>query len=153
MSKVILLDYENDHDYQLIGIHTYLEDFRLAFYLNTLFNTNLKRLPKDLDFEANNASFCLYTYDCEKTFTYWSLIANKSTYVYEDKNQPLFSEQQHTSVLIKEKKQVDYFLKVEGEISNKKLDQMVTQINNVKNIITSYSINPQTLKSKDFLIF
>lgn len=153
MSKVVLLDYENDHDYQLIGIHTPLEDFRLAFYLNNSFNTNLKRLPKDLDFKSNNASFSLYAFDCEKTFTYWSLIANKFTYVYEDENQPLFSKQQQTSVLIKEKKQVDYFLKIEGEIHSKKLEQIIMQINNIKNIITSYSINPQTLKSKDFLIF
>lgn len=150
MSKVVLLDYENDHDYKLVGLHTPLEDFRLAFLLNKKLTISLSRFYEDLDFEASNtASYSLYTFNCENSFTNWSLIANKYDYISDDSTQ-LFSKQQKTSILIKEKKQVDYFLKIEGEIN---INDIISNINSIKNIITSYSINPQTLKSKDFLIF
>lgn len=153
MSKVVLLDYENDHDYELIGIHTSLEDYRLAFFLNNKLSISLNRYHEDLDFGANNNAFySLYTFDCESTYTNWSLIANKYDYISAD-DSLLFSQQQQTSILIKEKKQVDYFLKIEGEVNTKKIDHTISTINSIKNIITSYSINPQTLKSKDFLIF
>jgi hypothetical protein len=65
----------------------------------------------------------------------------------------LFSEQYQTSVLIPEKKQVDYFLKIEADINMPLLETILAKINNIKNIVTSYSINPKTLKSRDFLIF
>ena len=57
MSKVVVLNYENDHDYNLIGIHTSLEDYRLAFFLNNSLNTCLSRCHQDLDFGTNSSYF------------------------------------------------------------------------------------------------
>lgn len=153
MSKVVFLDYENDHDYKLVGIHTTLEDYRLAFSLNTILQTQLKRLSHDLDFNSDKKSYSLYTYDCEVTFTNWSLISNKYKFLAERKNQPLFNQQEQTSTLIKEKNKIDFFLKIDGDFNMKMLNETIYKINELRNIITSYSINPQTLKSKDFLIF
>ncbi|NNC69891.1 MAG: IPExxxVDY family protein [Flavobacteriaceae bacterium] len=154
MSKVVVLNYQNDHDYNLVGLHTSLEDYRLAFFLNSNLNIQLKRNADDLDFYDGHAQFALYTYDCSKDFITWSLIANKYNYVSKDLTSTnLFSEQYQTSVLIPEKKQVDYFLKIEADMHMPKLETILSTINNIKNILTSYSINPQTLKSRDFLIF
>lgn len=154
MSKVVVLNYENDHDYNLIGLHTSLDDYRLAFFLNSTLNIQLKRYNDDLDFDTNPAHFSLYTFDCSKTFTYWSLICNKHNYMSETSStNNLFKEQFRTSVLIPEKRQVDYFLKIEADIDMPKLETILTKINNIKNMVTSYSINPKTLKSRDFLIF
>ncbi len=154
MSKVVVLNYENDHDYNLIGIHTSLEDYRLAFFLNNSLNTCLGRYHQDLDFGTNASYFSLYTFDCVQTFTYWSLISNKYDYVSDNTSlNPLFDKEYQTSLLIKEKKQVDYFLKIEGDVNEQKLEQIIYKINKIKTVITSYSINPLTLKSKDFLIF
>ncbi len=79
MSKVLTLDYENEHEYTLIGIYATLEDYRLAFYLNMALNIQLKRQPQDLDIGTDNSLFSLYSYDCKSTFSSWALIANSES--------------------------------------------------------------------------
>jgi len=155
MSKMLTLDYEDEHDYALIGIHASLEDFRLAFYLNSYLNIGLKRRSQDLDFGAENISFSLFTHNCKKTFSSWSLITNKHHFM-SSKSLPsgyLFKEEQQTSIFIQEKKQIDYFLKIDGDLSKTQLEIINTKLKGIKSVITSYIINPLTLKSKDFLIF
>ena len=142
MSKVLTLDYENEHDYKLIGIHTTLEDYRLAYYLNTNLNIQLKRNSQDLDLGSKNNFFSLYVCNCNTTFLSWSLITNI-----------LFKENYQTSVLIQEKNKIDYFLKIEGDLTENEFELIIAKVNSIKHIITSYKINPQTLKSKDYLIF
>jgi hypothetical protein len=155
VSKVLSFDFEYDHDYTLIGIHSILEDFRIAYFLNLNLNINLKRFEEDLDFPSKNCSFPFYIYENEATFTTWSLISNK--YVYADhqgqlKNK-LFNEVTKTSYLITEKNTVDYFIKINGILSPSSLQNILTKINNTFHIITSYSIDPYNLKSKENLIF
>lgn len=155
MSKVLTLDYENEHEYTLIGIYATLEDYRLAFYLNMTLNIQLKRQPEDLDIGTDNSLFSLYNYDCKSTFSSWALIANK--YVFDansiKENNYLFKEDYQTAILIQEKKQIDYFLKIDSDFDTQELNEVIKKVNSIKNVITSYNINPQTLKSKDFLIF
>ena len=109
MSKVLTLDYENEHGYTLIGIHATLEDYRLAFKLNTALNIQLKRIPEDLDFGTSQIRFSLFTYDCNTTFASWALIANK--YYFKNDNQQmedyLFKEHYEVALSIKEKKNID----------------------------------------------
>ena len=155
MSKVLTLDYENEHEYTLIGIHATLEDYRLAFYLNTALNIQLKRQPEDLDFGTDNSSFSFYNYECNSTFSSWALIANKCVFDANSvkKSSYLFEEDYQTATLIQEKKQVDYFLKIDSDFDTQELNKIIKKVTTIKNVITSYNINPQTLKSKDFLIF
>ncbi len=154
MSKVVVLNYENEHTYNLLGLHTSLEDYRLAFFLNSALDIKLKRHQDDLDFDVSPAHFSLYTFDCSKTFTYWSLIANKHNYINDNSSENgLFNEQSQTLTLIQEKKQVDFFLKVEAELNMPQIEIILSKINSIRNIVTSYSIAPKTLKSRDFLIF
>ena len=154
MSKIVVLNYENDHDYNLIGLHTSLEDFRLAFFLNSTLNIRLNRHQDDLDFDVRSARFSLFKYECNKTFTYWSLISNKYSYIIDNtSSSDLFTKQLQTSVLIQEKKQVDYFLKIDADLDVPELELMLSKINSIKSIVTSYSIDPKSLKSRDFLIF
>lgn len=155
MSKIHSFDFEYDHNYTLIGIHSTLEDYRIAYFLNKNLNTNLKRFKNDLDFPSKKCSFSLFIYENVSTFTSWSLIANKYVFVNSvmsyDNN--LFKEESKTSFLISEKKQVDYFIKINGNIDQIFLQNILSKINNTHNIITSYPIDPYDLKSKDNLIF
>ncbi len=154
MSKVLTLDYENEHEYILIGIHATLEDYRLAFELNKALNIHLKRESQDLDFSTDNSSFSLYRYDCSRTFSKWSLINNKYLFdAHNTKDNYLFKEDYQINHLIHEKKQVDFFLKIESDFDNNEINEIIKNVNTIKNVITSYNINPRTLKSKDFLIF
>lgn len=144
-------------DYSLIGIHTSEEDYRLAYLLNLHLNTKFKKSKYNLDFKNKNASFSIFDFNDKKNQLTSYLIANKSI----GKNSintkvNLFSKDEYfssISYLVYEKKNVDFFLKIEGEISTIELYKTVEKLNNINQIITSYSINPSKLTSKDFLIF
>ena len=56
------IDDFSSYDYHLIGIHSTLEDYRLAFLLNKHLGVNFKRASYDLDFEnKNNNSFTSFS--------------------------------------------------------------------------------------------
>jgi len=116
MSKVIALDYEHEHDYELIGINSTLEDYRLAYLLNKNLPINLVREPKDLDFSNMNCSFAFYNYNCEKTFSSWSLLANRHVFISNTVEKTnLFNEESKISYLINEKKEVNFLFKLQGD--------------------------------------
>ncbi len=153
MSKILSLDYEFEHDYSLIAINSTLEDYRLAYSLNKSLNINLNSDPKGLEFTDKNCSFIVFNYTCNNFYS-WSLLANK--YIFTVKNTDenyLFEEDSKTNYLIDEKKEVDFFLKIIGDFDINSLQSLIQNIKKIKGVITSYTINPLTLKSKDYLIF
>ncbi len=155
MSKIHSFDFEFDHDYTLIGIHSILEDFRIAYFLNQNLNINLNRSSEDLDFPSKNCSFPFYIYEDEATFTTWSLLSNKYVFVenVSSLKNNLFKKETKTSFLIPEKKKVDYFIKINRTISQNNLLNILTKINKTPKIITSYILDPNNLKSRENLIF
>ena len=54
--------------------------------------------------------------------------------------------------LISEKKKVDFFIKISGNVSYSFVVKTIDKIKTIDQVITSYSIDKNTLKSKDFLI-
>lgn len=154
MSKIHAFDFEFDHDYTLIGIHSILEDYRIAYFLNKNLKIHLKRFKEDLDFPSKHCRFPFYIYEDKSNFTTWSLIANKHAFIDSvDAINNLFFEETKISFLISEKKNVDYFIKINGNINDSELQSILYKINSTQNIITSYKIDPYDLKSKDYLIF
>jgi hypothetical protein len=155
VSKIHCIDFEFDHDYLLIGIHSTLDDYRMAYFLNQNLDIQLRRYKDDLDFELSNCSFPLYKFEDESAFTSWSLISNK--YVFTENvlvdGGNLFPEQTKISYLIPEKKQVDYFIKIYGLSDDKAFSTMLNHINKMNHIMASYAIDPLELKSRDNLIF
>ena len=153
--KIHSFDFEYDHDYTLIGIHTALEDYRLAYFLNKNLDLYLQRFKDDLDFPSLNCRFSLFNCEDEVKFTSWYLIANRHVTVSNvlPTSDNLFGEETKVYHLIGEKKMVDYFIKIDGVIENDELQTILKKINNTNKIITSYTINPNDLISKDYLIF
>ncbi|MFD0761686.1 IPExxxVDY family protein [Lutibacter aestuarii] len=151
--QLFTLDFEDD--YSLIGIHSPEEDYRLAYLLNLHLKTKLTRYKHHLDFENSEAEFPLFEFKDETNFNNYYLINNKHTQLNSElKNEGLFGGNiSTTSYLIPEKKNIDYFLKIEGCNSDIFIKNLVVNLNKIKQIITSYSIEPNTLKSKDHLIF
>ncbi len=152
--SLVLGDF-SDNNYTLIGIHTTLEEFKLAYFLNLKLKTKFAKAKYDLDFEnkKSNASFPVYEYLNTKFNHNWFLIVNK----YKSKSKPiktgLFSSSNIITHLISEKKEIDFFLKLEGSFDDEFIVDAVVNINKISQVITSYTINPNTLKSKEFLIF
>lgn len=146
-----LTDFSDDN-YSLIGVHTALEDYQFAFLLNKHLKAKFNRANYDLDFKGkhNNSYYSVYEYTNKKLDVDWFLISN--IYKTQSKSMGLFSESEAKMYLIPEKKKVDYFLKIEGEISAQYLLQSIEKINEIKQVITSYQIETNELKSKEFLI-
>ena len=55
--------------------------------------------------------------------------------------------------LMPEKKNIDYFIKIVEDISLKNLTETVAKIKKINQVITTYIVDKNTLKSKDSLIF
>ena len=144
-----------EEEYSLIGIHSTLEDFKLAYLLNKTLNTKFYKAKEDLEFtrEKKKASFSIYNFENIKYDYDWFLIANS----YRRENQTVSNELLLTSetktYLIPEKKKVDFFIKICGESEYEFVMKTIHKIKNIDNVITAYSIDKNTLKSKDFLIF
>ncbi|MFT5761931.1 MAG: hypothetical protein ACI8WA_001055, partial [Polaribacter sp.] len=139
----------------LIGIHSTLEEYKLAYVLNQKLNTQFVRAEYSLDFENknNNATFSIYEFINTKFSQSWFLISNQFTNYLDGVSTGLFPSNEITTYLIPEKKKVDFFLKLEGDFNYDYIAKKVEEINSINQVITSYKIDPNTLKSKDFLIF
>jgi len=159
MSKLHTLSFEIEHDYTLICIHTSLEDYRLAFFINQCLDIKLNRRYEDLDFENEKTGFSLYEYIDKANFCLYNLIANKHLQVeYKtSKNNALFFNtllsETKTNYLINDKIKVDFFLKITGDLSLSKINEIVNCLNNIQQIITVYTTNPEKLNQKAHLIF
>jgi hypothetical protein len=148
-------------DYYLIAIHTSLEDYRLAFFINQLLPINLSKSTNEIqiNIEEGETNFSrFYYHDNEKAIT-WNLIQNKNEVVHykEGINHNLFSNvtmEVSTKVfLLPEFKKVDYFLKIENIEDTMSVSTIQTILNTIDNISTLYIVDTNQIKSKNNLIF
>lgn len=151
----LTLDDFSSCDYFLVGIHSTMEDYRLAYLLNLHLQLNLYRSNYDIDLKNDDkdAFFSLYEFTHNATENYWFLISNHHKNNIEGNNLSLFSESQTVTYLLPERKKVDYFLKLEGDFSSNTINNIIDKINKIPQVITSYSIDTNKLKSKESLIF
>ena len=145
----------SDDNYTLIGIHSTLEEYKLAYLLNQKLNTRFVLANYSLDFQNknNNAIFSIYEFINTKFSQSWFLISNKYSNNLDEISTGLFHSNEITTYLIPEKRRVDFFLKLEGDFNYDYITKKIEEINSVNQVITSYEIDINTLKSKDFLIF
>lgn len=142
-----------ENDYHLIGVHSTLEDYQLAFFLNKNLKIKLTKATYNLDFKNTNACYSVFEYINEELDYSCYLIANIYKSIATSANTGFFKESETITYLIPEKKTVDYFLKITGNIESGFIEKNLEKINAIPQIITSYKIKTNTLKSKDFLIF
>lgn len=153
----LLVDDFYDDTYKLIAIHCGLEDYRLAYLLNRSLDLNLTRKDEDLDFEYLKSSYSIFEWNNTSQYVTWNLISN----VCKKEEDSLYSTglfQTNQSVLktfnlVPEYKRVDFFIKISDEIQNVNEKIILNRLQNIPQIVTSYSVNPSELKSKDHLIF
>lgn len=142
-------------EYTLISIHTPLNDYKLAYLLNKYLGVKLTRANYDLDFNNNNnkSSYPVFEYLDKELDSSWFLITN----VFKEKRKTdlstLFEESDVKTYLIPEKKKVDYFLKIEGDFKYEYIVKTLEKIKKIPQIATSYTVETDTLKSKENLIF
>jgi hypothetical protein len=155
------LDEFDEVDYDLIAIHSTLEDYRLAYFLNQKLSTVLSKSEDEIGItvKEGEVSFSKFTYDDESNDIFWSLVPNKNeiTITKKSTGQNLFlntTVEISTKVyLLPELKKVDYFLKIENNKSTVDLNEMVRHIKSINRISTVYAVIPEKIKSKNNLIF
>jgi hypothetical protein len=149
------LDDFSEDEYSLIGIHTALEDFKLAYLLNKNLSTSFQKSREDLIIEdlQIKASFSIFNYSSIKYDFDWFLIANSSKREHQTESNELLLTSETKTYLIPEKKRVDFFIKICGDLEYNFMSETVDKIKKIDQVITSYLIDKNTLKSKDFLIF
>ena len=148
-------DISFEEEYALIGIHTTLEDFKLAYLLNKNLQTRFVKAKEELTFEKEKKQsyFSLYNYKETKCAFDWFLIANSFRIENETKSTELLLSSEIKTYLIPEKKKVDFFIKISGDITYESLTKKVEEIKKIDRIVTAYIIDKNSLKSKDFLTF
>jgi hypothetical protein len=157
LSHKLLLD--DEEEYHLLAIHSTLEDYKIAFFLNKLLHLNLKRARCDVDFNHGDvlALYPLYVYKEPAKYLSVYLIKNKYKGTIKKLVRPdsLFTEEEFSPTItffIPEHKEVDYFLKIEGDLESGAIKRWLEKIALIPNIITTFSVDPNQLKSKNNLI-
>jgi len=148
--KTFKLELEDfiDDDFELLAIHTTLESYHLAYFINSVFDTRFKRTDTIIDFD-------FFEFKDEKNQSLWNLVANKGIQEKEQLSMvqnTLFLEEKNKRIyLLPEYKKVDYFVKIEQNTNN--IQNMISKMNTIPQIITTFVIDVPNLKSKNNLIF
>ncbi len=150
-----LLDDFDDNEFTLIAIHSQLEDYRLAYFINQHLGVQLQKTSEVAT--TVHSFFSNYEWMDEQQDILWNLVANV-TLSNKPNQQEAFSlfdqgGQFTKEYLIPEMKKVDYFLKIDAEEIYVELSENLKKIQRIPNIITTYKVDTDQLKSRINLIF
>lgn len=144
-AKVMILNrkflkFEIDLDFVLIAVTTSLKDYRICYLINKFLNFNFVKIP-DLSVDIfpgpGPVLFSIYHYCWETTETDFFFIANKGAEGY----------------LIPEMRKADYFLLIKNYIDENDLDNLVSSLNKIPEIVAAVKIDPKKIKSRENLLF
>ena len=143
-----------EESFSLIAIHSSLEDFQLAYFINKNCATYFKR---------NHDLYSPYLKQCLKGLVWkndhdkenhWHLFSNKYEGKTEDSKQVsqlFFGEKlELEQFVLPEFKLVNYFIKKPGDISN---ETFIYKLKEVSEIQIAYSIPEKNIKSYQNIIF
>lgn len=151
----------DDIDFQLVAIHTSLEDYRLAYFINQVAALNLSKCNSEINIknEIGETTFTHFIFEDEKKDVCWNLIQNRTEILSTKKQrgQGLFAETEQQVLtkiyLLPEYRKVDYFLKIENVHESESLQTVLSKINTIDRVTTAYLVDPEKIKSKNNLIF
>lgn len=145
-------------DYELVAIHTSLEDHRLAYLINRVLGIRLEKCRKDVSLRGKqgDSTFVRFIYEDPESETVWNLLQNKSAATDTAvTGGSLFDSVDFapTAFLLPEFKKTDYILKVENTPSFFAPEILTENLMGIKHISAAYKIDHHKLKSKNNLIF
>ena len=126
-----------NRQFQLIGIVTNLSSYKLSWLINSNIEFNLAQLD-DIVIENNNKT------------------QNFSSYVFEDISEVtynLISNKSDNNILIKKLKNIDFFIKIEPNLTDKQKNNLIEKLKKIDNIISVLEIDTQNLSSTDYNFF
>ena len=144
-------------NYHLIAIHSDLDEFRLAFFLNKKLNIGLKRKNNDIYFSEQDANYSSYEFLDDTKYLKWIFFSNKSLVSEKSPDQDLSLFGKGSTVLneislLSQQKSVDYFLIIENIANKTYIDKVLKKISEISGVITSF-LSENKLENKENLIF
>lgn len=137
MSKLVL-NIEEDYDFELIGISSHVKDYRLGWELNNALGISIeKRDELQLEQDGETRSYSLSGFIDEDDHQEYLLVANKG----------------QGGFLIPEHSQLDYFLMIYGVLTPEMKSELVRNIQQIGFVLMAFSLDPRELKSKRNLLF
>ena len=131
------LDMVYDYDFFLMGISSHFRDYRLCWHLNKYFDWDLIR-QDDQCFSVSNNTL---------SFSHFAFIDEDQDVVYT-----VLSNRGEKGFLIPEKKVLDFFLLIDGNISQTALASIQQDLNTIEGINAVQRIDANALASKQNLI-
>jgi hypothetical protein len=142
MSKIVkhTLSFENEYEYELLGICSHVSDYKLVWNINEKLNIHLE---KALDmFEVNSKKGNVVS-----SHPYYFMIDEENRlemYLIKNKHEGKF--------LIPEKQQIDYFLFVCNNYLYD-LNEMNEKLREIECILASFDFDPQDFQSTQLIVF
>lgn len=148
----------NEIDYNLIAIHTTLEDYHLAFLINSQLKISLKKDKEEIisNTDSVEVAYSKFSFEDEKCGLVWNLIQNQKWIETEQAQDGffVFEEPQKKKVfLLQEFKNVDYFLKIEEIETDEEAVEISNNIHEIDKVTAAYVVDIERIKSKNHLIF
>ena len=147
-------------NYSLVAIHTNLEDYRLAYFINENLNLKLKKNHKDIfvNIPEGEINFTSFLFDDIKNDVLWNLFENNNQIkiknsatkfdLFKDSN----IESSKKVYVLPEFKKVDYFLKIDHQVFIE-MPTLITNLKRIDSVSAVYSIDIDKIKNKNNLIF
>ncbi len=144
-------------NYHLIAIHSDLDEFRLAFFLNKKLNIGLKRKNNDIYFSEQDANYSSYEFLDDTKYLNWIFFSNKSLVSEKSTDEDLSLFGQGSAALneinlLSQQKSVDYFLIIENIANKTYTDKVLKKISEISGVITTF-LSDNKLENKENLIF
>jgi hypothetical protein len=139
-SKKHTLVFEQDYEFDMIGICTHHNDYRLAWGINELLSIQLTKADEDYVVVNKKgvrvSAHSLYEFKDEDCLTEYYLVKNKS----------------QGKLLIPEKPGIDFFLFLfENHIIDP--DELTHQLRDIPSILGTFIFNPEEIQSTENIVF
>lgn len=155
-------DWEMEEEpFMLIGIHSTVEPYRIAFLINKFLKVSFKRELRDQDVNMQDyiAQFPVFHFmDVENNVALY-LVANHCKAQHKavaSTGGGLFENNEPTEIkttLIKEHRKVDYLIKIEKDVEHYPLKKMLNELIEIPQVISVYEIDALSIKNTDYLTF
>ncbi len=160
MNYKLLIDDFDEINYSLIAIHTALEDYRLAYFINKYLSINLSKSKDEIliNTEDGETFFTRFDFEDFKNGVLWSLIQNENEIIIKkDADFGIFAnivqEIPKKVHLLPDFKKVNYLLKINNAEIYIDLLKTTEILNTIDRISTVYIVDLNKIKNKNNLIF
>ena len=138
--KVHRLEVEPDYSFILIGISSHESDYKLIWAINAKLELKLSRIPNLVIADSKTG--------LNQEFSYYSGESNEGDYQIH-----FLSNKCESGFLIPELGNIDYFLKLTGEIYDQHKKTILEGLKDTGLVLATFLIQPESLKSKGRLVF